>query len=228
MVENDKIPNWAEKFISETGRKNISEAVRVAELQTSAEIVPMLVKSSSLHGYFDNYIYALLISLLFALQAEDYILHIMNIWDISHWHRILAILTILAVSWPFASLLSRNPLLFRIFGDRRDKFDSVNARAEIEFYRAGLTHTKGSTGILIFISLEERRAVILGDQSINEKIAKDSWDKILTELLNEIKSANLETALKSAIEKVTLLAKPHFPRATNDADELSNALVIKD
>src|SRR5690606_4248707 len=94
--------------------------------------------------------------------------------------------------WPIVTLiltriLSSSDMVKRLFLPKEDRLSQVEQRAEIAFYRNGLKKTDGSTGILLFVSLFEHQAVILGDQSISQKLPPETWAQILSDFTNEAK-----------------------------------------
>ena len=51
-------------------------------------------------------------------------------------------------------------------------------RRAVELFRAGCElKTRGRTGILIYLSLGERRAEILADKAIADKVEPEVWGK---------------------------------------------------
>jgi putative membrane protein len=108
---------------------------------------------------------------------------------------------------------------------KRVKFARAALVAKEQFLDQGLHHTQGETGVLIFVSEAERYAEILADRGINNLVPDDAWDKILNQLLAQIKSNNTEAGLIEAIEACGDLLAEHVP-STNDKNELPNHLVI--
>jgi len=76
--------------------------------------------------------------------------------------------------------------------------------------------------------LLEHRAVILADKAINDKVSKDTWEKVCDELVVGIKTKNLGDAMVSTIESCGRIMTPHFPIQHDDTNELKNHLVIKE
>ena len=97
--------------------------------------------------------------------------------------------------------------------------------AKEQFLVQGLHHTQGETGVLIFVSEAEHYAEILADRGINNLVPEGSWDMILNQLLQQIKTNNTESGLIEAIKACGDLLAEHVP-STNDKNELPNHLVI--
>ena len=71
-----------------------------------------------------------------------------------------------------------------------ERSKSIRELAEKEFAKAGITKTKGSTGILIFIILTSRQFYILGDKKINDKIEQSVWDIIANNMSEHFTAGN--------------------------------------
>jgi putative membrane protein len=64
----------------------------------------------------------------------------------------------------------------------------VEARALLAFYQSNIQRTIGATGVLIFVSLMERRAVVLADKAIDELVPKDTWRALCDQLIAGIRA----------------------------------------
>ena len=111
---------------------------------------------------------------------------------------------------------------------RRDREDQVQMRAELEFYESNIKNTKSATGILLFVSLLERRAVVLADSAINEKVQKETWVDVCNTLVSGIRAGSIAKGFCDAINKSQAILTPHFPIQPDDTNELSNNIIIKD
>ncbi|MCB0407142.1 MAG: TPM domain-containing protein, partial [Bdellovibrionales bacterium] len=110
----------------------------------------------------------------------------------------------------------------------QDLMIQVQQRAVREFYEHQIHNTEASTGILIFLSIMEQKAVILGDKSISERLTPETWQNIIDTLLSGVKKRQTLTGLKKAIELSGQLLTTHFPIQPNDKNELKNHLIITD
>ena len=223
------IPKWICKSLSRQQIEETYLAVKSAETKTAGEIVPMIVKKSVSTDHVVWILMLINFSIVFLLDIprsfENYLL-----WsDINFFvGMVLGLLFFLMLSFYISYLLSKLNFVKNLFTSKKSKQKFVSDRALLEFYKSGLYKTKEQTGILIFISMLERQVVILGDKGINEKIKSNEWQSILDELILSIKSKNLAQGLKTSIEKCAKLLETHFPARTNDENELSNQLIIKD
>ena len=95
----------------------------------------------------------------------------------------------------------------------------------VAFLERGLHYTQDETGILILISLLERRVHVLADRGINRLVPRSAWEEIVGLVTEGIRSGEPCDALCTAIERCgDLLAESFPPRAAN-RDELPNLIL---
>lgn len=216
-----KIPFWARDILHERDLDKIAEAVRVAELGTEGEIVPMIVRRSSVASYLPFQITLVMLVLILVLevpQAEFF----------AQFNAYWVLFFLSAFCYGCSVLLSRWQILQRLFIPVPDQLFQVEARAHLEFYRQGLNRTEKSTGVLLFISLMERRAVVLADQAIAQKLPKDTWFQVCHLMVDGVKKGQTGEGFANAIRKCGEHLTQHFPIQPGDVDELSNQLILKE
>jgi len=91
-----------------------------------------------------------------------------------------------------------------------------------------LTPTQGHTGVLIFVSLEEEQASIVADKAIASKVQSNYWDKPQAMIAEAMSKGQHAEGIIQAIEKVAGELANHFPRESDDINELPDAPEIVD
>lgn len=104
---------------------------------------------------------------------------------------------------------------------------AVYQRALKEFSAMGIGKTADHTGILIMLSLKERRVQVLADKSINDKVTQDTWDKAVEIIVSAIKQNNQAQGIIQAVELAGGVLAKHFPRKQNDTNELTDEIEIR-
>ena len=205
----------AKDFFSKTERETIKQAVLGVERNTSGEIAVMVVEASD--QYRDAEILgSVLLSGLFALVASLLLNHI------TIWFYIPAAFVLFFPCW---YLFKKLPHLKLALVREQDAVQEVKEKAIHAFYERGLHRTKLETGILIFISLFERKVWILGDRGINEKIDPEFWGSLVTELTKGIRDGKALDALCSVIGKCGAELAKQFPGRHDDTNELPDDVI---
>jgi putative membrane protein len=215
------IPHWLKAYLSAEQGEQIAGAIQRAESTTSGEIVPMIVRRSSTVGHVPMILLALSAALFFALDGPGWRAEVAG----EHWAWYVVEIVILVAA---SALLSRFHWVQRLLTTRADQVVQVNMRAEIEFYESGIKETRDSTGVLIFVSLMEQRAVVLADKAINDKVPQETWQEVRDLLIQGMKQKNVGLAFGAAILKCGEILTPSFPIRPDDENELQNQLIIKE
>lgn len=216
-----KMKNAAERFLSDQDREKIKKEVEEAEKYTSGEIVPMVVSRSYHYPMSDvigGFIFALPLSLILTYFAGGWLwIGNYNMW------LFLGIITVLFVI--FQQVVKRTESLKSLFISNREIEEEVEEAAITGFFREGLYRTRDETGILLFISVFERRVWVLADRGINEKVKEGQWDDIVKNIIEGIKNRDQADAIRRAVEEVGRILKEHFPVKQDDRDELKNLII---
>ena len=111
--------------------------------------------------------------------------------------------------------------------NKKQKDLSLMELAVNEFNELKMNETRDKTGILIFLLLKEKQFQILADEGINEKVDPDTWKKQAKILVNFFKEKNYTEGLVTLIQNMGKILTEHFPIKEDDANELSDEVVIK-
>lgn len=95
-----------------------------------------------------------------------------------------------------------------------------------EFTARGVMRTRGRTGVLLYIALQERYAEILADSGIDGKVEAQTWQDVIEPLLDAAAKGRLRDGLIGAVEAVGAILARHAPPATGDTDELPNKVIV--
>jgi putative membrane protein len=101
----------------------------------------------------------------------------------------------------------------------------VRRRAIILFKAAAERRTVGRTGILIYLSMGEHRAEIVGDDAILKVTTPETWGEAMAALLVDVKAGRPAEGIVAAIHEVGKVLAEHFPRAATDTNEIPDKLI---
>lgn len=211
----------AEKFLTPAEQQQVTDTVQAMERSTSGEIVPMIVSRS--HDYP---MAAVTCSVSLALPLALLLTHFLgarfwlgsdNMW------LFLGIFT--GLYMVFYPLVMRSDRLKCFFLNREQVAREVENGALAAFYSEQLHKTKDANGILIYISVMERRVWILRDSGINAVIEPGAWDSVVDELTAGIRAGQGAEAICGAVRRVGGILAGCFPYEKHDLDELHNLIV---
>ncbi len=107
----------------------------------------------------------------------------------------------------------------------RTKKRRVRRRA-VEIFRSSCElRTRGRTGVLVYLSLAERRAEIVADRAVTEKVEPDVWGETMAMLLDEVKAGRPGDGLAVAVGKIGAVLAGILPPAETNPNELSDRLI---
>jgi putative membrane protein len=88
----------------------------------------------------------------------------------------------------------------RLFVDRIRRDAEVMQFARALFFRRRLDRTRGHVGILLLVSLFERKVVILADEGFDGRIAASDWAAVARRITLLLRHSTVTTALQAGLE----------------------------
>ena len=119
-------------------------------------------------------------------------------------------------------------VLRRLFTPRQQMQEEVNLRARELFFDRRVHHTTGASGLLIFVSLYERMAVVLGDRSVVEALGQIFCEELCRRLTTGLRSDDVAGAICDTIHHAATSLESALPRTEHDVNELPDTLVLLD
>jgi putative membrane protein len=101
----------------------------------------------------------------------------------------------------------------------------VRRRAVMLFKTGGERRTIGRTGILIYLSMGEHRAEIIGDEAITAVTTPETWGEAMTALLTHVKAGQPGDGIVAAVELIGAVLAEHFPKSHEDTNEIPDKLI---
>ncbi len=212
----------AEKFLTAEGRLHIESHIAEAEKRTSGEIVVMVVPASY-HYPLASMLGSLLLAMLIAMAATLFV----EIEQFIGKEMIWFFPAVFSLSFILIhELIKRTTLLKRLFVKDSDMKEEVEEAAIHSFYRRNINNTTDHTGILIYISLFERKVRVVADRGINEKVDQDVWQEIVKIITAGIRAKAQAQAIVAAVDRCADILSSHFPLKAGDRNELGNEVII--
>lgn len=101
----------------------------------------------------------------------------------------------------------------------------VRRRAIMLFKTGAERRTVGRTGILIYLSMAEHRAEIVGDEAITRVTTPETWGEAMTALLTHVKAGRPGDGIVAAVEIIGEVLAEHFPKSQEDSNEIPDKLI---
>ena len=211
----------------------VTAAVTAAERNSDGEIVTIVAARSD--AYHDVALHYALLAMLVvpAILAWlpkpwiDWAAALALGWnaEFSRTLLMLALFVLLALAFLIVRLLLISMPLRMALTPGRTKTRRVHRRA-VELFRAGCElKTRGRTGILIYLSLAERRAEIVADRAIADQVEPEIWGEAMAVLVDEVKAGRPGQGLAGAVERVGAVLARILPPTRANPNELPDRLV---
>jgi len=219
--------------LSEADHARVSAAIAAAEGSSAGEIVAVVTETSDFyHDVALHWSVLVLIAVLAWAAACPSCLR--WLWDLAvgGWHtepslrQLLTFLMILAVAkFTIALMILRYMPLRLALTPGNTKTRRVRRRALTVFKAAAERRTSGRTGILIYLSMGEHRAEIIGDEAITSVTTAETWGEAMADLIAHVKQGRVADGMVAAIADIGAVLAEHFPRSATDKNEIPDKLI---
>jgi len=219
--------------LTEDDRAKIAAAIAAAEANSNGEIVAVATPISD--PYHDVGLHWALVPLFAVLAWAAWRPSALIWWYnflLGGWQPDPTLSQLLTLLMVFAALKFTVALLILKWMPLRlaltpgaTKHRRVRRRAVSIFKAAAERRTAGRTGILIYLSMAERRAEIIGDEAITKVTTPETWGEAMTALLVDVKEGRVADGIVAAVERVGMVLAEHFPRTADDINEIPDKLI---
>ena len=219
--------------LTDADRAKVAAAIAKAEGSTAGEIVAVATPISD--AYHDVALHWALVP-LFAVLAWASWRPTALLW----WYDLLfggwqpdptmsELLTLLmvfaALKFTIALMILKWMPLRLFLTPAATKHRRVRRRAIAIFQAAAAGRTSHKTGILIYLSLAERRAEIVADEAILKVTDDHAWGEAMTALLADVRKGQVGDGIVAAVERIGAVLSAHFPRLPGDVNEIPDRLI---
>jgi len=104
--------------------------------------------------------------------------------------------------------------------------EDVLDHAAFIFNELGMQRTKDRNGVLIYVSVADRKAAVIGDGGINDLVPPRFWHDVLSVMQIHFAAGRHADGLCEAASMVGEKLRDLHPFQRNDTDELSNEVSI--
>ena len=193
----------------DAAREALSNSVRQIETATDAELILVVRARSGSYRHADYLVGALLAfaSLLFILFSP---------FDF-HQYWVAIDVALLFLLGAFVS--SRSNTLRRMLTRKKFRDQAVRTCAAAMFYEAGIANTDEEMGVLIYLSILERRLELIADRGVLKGVNALEWNQILFNLHQAGRKPEPQTLL-AGLESLGALLTNCLPCTGENPNEL--------
>jgi len=203
--------------LGEEDLRVLHAALAAAERRTVGEILPVVLERSDPHPG------ATWLAALAALVSGSLALAPWLPWH-SPGLVLVCQLALAALGFTCARFL---PDFRRLFVSAARAREVSEEQAFQEFHRYELHRTEARTGVLLFLSLLERRAVVLADEGIDARVQPEQWARTIELVLAGVRRGSLREGLLSGIESAGEVLAAHFPVRDGDRSEIPDRVIVR-
>jgi putative membrane protein len=219
--------------LSDEDRTRVAAAVTAAESETDGEIVTVLSGRSD--AYHDVALHWTILAMLLVLAllawdprpVEWLHAQFVDSWAESvppRWYLTFALL-LMAVTFLVVRLVLALDALRLMLTPPATKARRVRRRALALFHIGAEKRTRGATGVLLYVSVAERRAELIADEAIHSKVPNEVWGDAMHALVAAVRHGRPADGLVDAVAQVGKVLAQHFPRSADDTNELPDRLI---
>ncbi len=189
----------------------LAAAVRDIEKNTDAEIVVVVRGRSGTYRHADYLCGAIvaLIGLLFVLFSPF------------EFHTFWIPFDVVALFVAGTFVSSRGDLIRRVLTSKKFHARAARDGAAAMFYEAGIANTSAENGLLIYLSLLERRMEVIADRGILKAVPPLKWNHSVFELKQIANDPEPSKLIKAMHELGSVLAE-HMPATGENPNELAD------
>lgn len=193
----------------DSARKTLTACVRDIEKTTDAELVLIVRARSGSYRHADY-----LFGALFAFTGLIFLL-----FSPVDFHPIWVLIDVVLLFVLGAFIASRSNTIRRLLTRKKFRKDVVRTHAAAMFYEAGIANTETETGVLVYLSILERRLELIADRGVLKAVPPLEWNEQLYELHEAGRKADPE-ALHKALASLGVLLGCHLPATGKNPNEL--------
>jgi uncharacterized membrane protein len=102
--------------------------------------------------------------------------------------------------------------------------EDIIGRAARRFEKLGMSGTQERNAVLLYFAPRSQQFAIIGDKAVHEKFGADHWQEIASMMADKLRAGRYTEAIVGGISMASDLLARHFPRQTDDRNELPDEI----
>jgi putative membrane protein len=199
--------------LPEHEHRELNHIISTLETKTQSEVVVTLVKAASKYQkvFWRQAVFMIFIVQLFTFSQ-------ISLHDASPFLLPLTLMVGIALAF----LLWKIPAWKGLLIDQTEKAEKIQQLTERLFLHFNVTETKQRSGVLILVSLFEKRVHILADSGVYKLLPQSFWNELISKYQHEFKKGDYFAALKGIIGELGPELIATFPAENDNPNELPN------
>jgi putative membrane protein len=212
------------KFLSESDRTYLNQLIAETERRIDAQVVLSVVRRSDTYAEIPWKAFAL------GTAVAGMISFALNLfWPV--WNSPFQLLISLLVPFAFGIMLALLtvfvPLFAGLFLTSHRAGEEVRQYAESAFLSHEIYATSKHTGILILVSLFERRVFLLPDKGLDNLLHQEEVQSIIDPMTDLLRQNEIRKAFEEGLKQLTYMIERSGPRdsVSRNENELSDNII---
>jgi uncharacterized membrane protein len=113
----------------------------------------------------------------------------------------------------------------RVHLDHSCEGDALQQAIKV-FERLGMHRTAARNGVLVYISVTDRKLAVIGDKGIHERVGEAYWQGLVAAVRERLRQQQPRGGLIHALAELGRELGRHFPRRPGDNNEISNQVSL--
>jgi uncharacterized membrane protein len=97
--------------------------------------------------------------------------------------------------------------------------------AQRKFHRLGMYKTRERNAVLVFVAPRVQKLAVVGDNAIHEKCGDEFWRRVVERMRTHFQNEKFSDALIEAVNEVGNVLARHFPKTSDDTNELPDDVI---
>lgn len=203
------------KILNNTEEKSIENLIASLEEKTGAELTLAIYQEAD--PYPASYYRMAIFPTLFWVSIMEMIFYLSP----------TSIIAVIILSYVFLFFAGEKLGLKKFFLSKTEVAREVKEKACELFFTKGLTKTDSKVGMILLISLLERKIELVVDQKIKEKISQDVLDQMVQTISSKFKKQDYVSGLSESIQFIQekILLSFNGKIQEKKSNELSNTII---
>ncbi len=219
--------------LTKADHDRVTAAVTQAEAATTGEIVTIVARQSdayhdaSLQWAVLGMVLTLAVLAFHPVAADQIYARLVDPWAQSAPQGALfgIALVLMTLVYLGVRLMLTVPALRIALTPGATKSRRVRRRALMLFRAGAEKRTRGSTGVLLYLSLAEHRAEIVADAAIHSRVPNETWGAAMAAVLTAVRDDRPADGMADAVAQIGVVLAEHFPRTGAAVNELPDRLI---